>query len=70
MVPAYFLTASEKVYATAFANTSGNVHVTGSLRGIVVILWTAAAAGRRNYRWYFAMTLAMTCAMGLATGRR
>jgi len=49
-VPALFFgTASEKVHATVFANASGNVPVTGSLRGtcIVVILWMAADGNLR-----------------------
>ena len=59
----FFGTASGNIHATAFASASGKVHVMGSLRAIVVVLWAAAAEDlKEELPTVFARALAMTSA--------
>jgi len=65
----FFGTASGNIPATAFATASGKVHVTGSLRTIVVVLWTAAAEDlKEEVLMAFTRTLAMTSATARVRG--
>jgi len=50
----------------AFATAFGNIHVMGSLRAIVVVLWMAAAENlKEELPMVFARALTMISAMGV-----